>query len=481
MDENIFLCGVNFGREYTVISYWNYSVNAPQVIDVSGGYGIEALPSCITFVPDYGDWIFGDYALNEISENAVFFDKIIENTGKDVFYSLENKKIHNKQLLSMLIVEVISQIKNVNPNNIIKKLTVALNKNINEDVKQEFIYAFEKNGVEKEKLIFKNETECVLRYCCHYEDVFAKNLCIMDIGSRELKVTEIDSSEKGLYKIKERDFNNLSSKNIDMQIYSFFYDILKEEKKEITKSEMRGLEIFTREHKSIAFKNSNSEFVNLYYNFCYPPFKKSVRYSEIKNCIKLFENELLNIICSFGNYEDNLYILSGGIFEQADFKNNFIKKAKINCVNKKTKALVSLGAVIYSAENYGIIDNKKIDIINDNKICFDLGIMADRFIPIIEEKDMVLNKFYYKYFIIPEEIDDSFEIELYKKEKNKPAKLFEVINVEGFPKRKKGAVKIKISLKYTEDNVICAEIADMGFGDFYNTTNYTFKYNCKGV
>lgn len=464
MSENLFLCGIDFGKECISISYFSYSSGEPEIIDVSGGYATASLSACVTYVPDYDEWITGEYALKETSENAVFFKNITENVGKDMFYTCCEKRISNGQLLEMLISEIISQIKNVNPNCILRKITVTRADGFNNAAKREYIAAFEKNGVSSDRLIFESNVRCALRYYNGNSD----KICIMDMGCDELRIF---SGKKGF---KTKVIGHISSRKAYNRVYECFARYLKQERSVLSTAEMKAFDIFADEHKNIALKNNLGEYVNLYYSFCYPPFKKKIPSGELNGISGQLIDDLCNVVNDFS--QDYEFILSGGIFEQADFRNSFIKKSGIKCVNKAFKAVFSMGGALFSAESCGVIGKSTVLTEEENRLDFDIGIMTDKFIPIIECDSFVSEKFYAKCLILPNSTGGSFEIDLYAKKKNGNLEITDTICADGFQSRKKGTVRIKLAVMITENNSLKVEISDMGFGEFYDKTDFLQKY-----
>ena len=57
LDESHFVLGLDLGDAMSTIAYFDPLHKAPEVIDISGGYGKASVPTVMQFAPETKEWI----------------------------------------------------------------------------------------------------------------------------------------------------------------------------------------------------------------------------------------------------------------------------------------------------------------------------------------------------------------------------------------------------------------------------------------
>ena len=117
INENKFIIGIDLGNLTSTISYFDFNQMDIEVVDISGGYGKVSVPTVVSYNIDTEDWIFGEYAiLSKGFGNELIIENIIDNLGKGLTYTINDKNISLTLVLSKFILFLIENIKNINPN-----------------------------------------------------------------------------------------------------------------------------------------------------------------------------------------------------------------------------------------------------------------------------------------------------------------------------------------------------------------------------
>ncbi len=490
-DETKFIIGLDLGNSDSALSFFDFNGNRVEQLDISGGYGKSSMPTVVQYIKDTDEWVFGEYALmNKPLSNSVTFDNLISGLGKKNCYTIDKKVMSHSFILSLYIKEILGNVKNINPKAEIIGIAVSVS-HLNKDEEDELLKAFFEAGYYEKLIGFFPQGECILeKYFFDKENIFSK-VVILDFGSREIR--------GGLYNLLENeneisvnvisDFSerSISSSVIEKKVYDIFENYFKENTGEIDISDIHKLQLeaFTYQHKYLLFKSKNG--IKLYFNFVYPPFQKNIEKDYIENITLeykgIFYEFLERILGNEKNKENGIFDIDKVICCGGGFEMNWIRQAIVDIfgenrsvIYKNPKNVLSQGACLIAANHFNIIKLKKLVFSEDVVLTQDIGLICrnnegGKFIPFIEKDLFWWKKFKSKKVII-NEIDGPPFLEVFKREKDGSLIIIERIMLDDLPKRPKGTNCFDILFEYIESNKINVQIKDIGFGSFFEKTDY---------
>lgn len=495
-DENNFIIGIDLGNLTSTVSYFDFNQMMIDIVDASGGYGKISIPTVVSYNLDSEDWIFGEYALlNKGFGNDIIFENIVENLGKDLEYTINNKKIKLNYILSKYLLFLFENIKNINPNSEIEGIilsTSSLSENSIKDIKE----AFKLANLEKKLIKIVDDKECILKKY-FYENqldesqLIGEKILIVDYGNRQMRAYIYEMIEKGKLRCLKTVLKNDIGQN---RIYNITKNLITNKfleetgKKELTIYEQNQIDIFTYQQFDLIFYRKNIVDTKLYYNFHYPPFQKIITKEEIFTIISYFEqeinlffNEFFKDINISEKEIENLILTGGGI--EIDFINKLIKSRFSSDKNFKGKAKrdISDGACIIACQELGIIPNVYFEIEDLNKIKNNIGIFInkfgeDKFLPLIYKDNFIWQESKKQIFNL--ETEEKLDFNIYiEKEKGEytPIKKIEIDLPEEL-KRDKKTVRFAIEMKFNNANETVFKIEDFGFGDIFPKTDFKKEF-----
>lgn len=497
LSENEFIVGIDIGNSTSSISYFNFNSEKPELIDVSGGYGKINTPTVVQYIKDTKEWVFGEYALlNKPLSNEITFDNIVENLGKDIHYIIDNKPVSLVEILSLFIIELIGNIKNINPNAHIIGLNISAPCYISEKAKNELVQAVKAAGFENELISVLPDRECIIQKLFYENGIEKEKILIIDFGGREVR--------GGIYNLKTKDndifadcivsyFNsNFSVEKIELDVYNILKNYYCENTgvNDVQGFQKAQLEAFAYQHKDLIFQNKSEKDIKLYFNFSYPPFKQVLTKSMINKIIQPYASEFVQFIDNLlntaqGNNEVikkddiNTVLCWGGGFEMLwarELVINYFGNKVLLCNNPKGES--SIGACYAAAAQLNVLNTSFVHMKDLNQLDFDIGLIVEekkgveKFVPIVPRNSFWWQKFKNCRVILMEDTEKSVSIDFFKRDLSGHIKLIEKFKLNDFPKRPKAVTMLDISLKCINNNTICASIKDSGFGEIFPKSSY---------
>lgn len=489
-DETKFIIGLDLGNCDSSLSFFDINANKAEQLDISGGYGKSSMPTVVQYIKDTDEWVFGEYAImNKPLSDSITFDNLILGLGKKNCYTIDKKILSHSFILSLYIKEILSNVKNINPNAEIIGIAVSV-AYLNEEAESELLSAFSEAGYYEKLIGFFSVRECILRKYCFEEEKLPSKISMLDFGNREIR--------GGLYNLSERNGKiivnamsaftekKISAELIENKIYRAFEEYFKEgtNERNISETHRLQLESFAYQHKHLILKSKTG--IKLYFSFVYPPFQKTVRKEDIENFTLEFKGTFYKFLekifgqkNSDGNsFETDKIICVGGGFEM-----NWIRQAVIDIfgenrsvIYKNPKSALSQGACIIAARHFNLIAAKNIIFSENEALTQDIGLIfrsneGGKFIPFIEKDSFWWQKFKSKKVII-NEVDGPPFLEIFKRDKDENLIIIKRVMLDDLPKRPKGTNCFDILFEYIEHNKLNIRIKDAGFGDFFEKTDY---------
>ncbi|MDR2939949.1 MAG: DUF5716 family protein [Clostridiales bacterium] len=499
-DESQFIIGIDIGNSMSSIAYFDVNLKMPQIIDISGGYGKQNLPSAIQYASDDKEWIFGEYALfNNASGSDIKITSIMDKLGKKEYYYINNKPFSLSHIVGLYIKELINNCKSLNPKANIAGIVASIPAYIDESALNELKTAFANSGYEKYVIDYIPNRECILTRYFYKKAVDAQRVYIIDFGSKQLRAAVYDlKNEFGEVKtecISSMYEPELGEKNIEGLIRELVLGHLAKNNKQpegLTQYEQDQLQSFIYNYKDLIFqKNASGKPVKLYYNFIHPPFRYTLEKEDIDNLIAGFQqrfkefllkaiektitskklklSEIDRVICTGGGFE---------MFWPQKLVNNLFGEGK-TVFFKNAKGVTSEGASIIAATKLGVIKNPKFVIKDKNLITDDIGIKVstnkqEKFYTLIERDSFWWNAEALLSVILN---DNKYCLEVYKRNSDFETKILGRVSLDKLVRRPKGASKVKLGMRFEKPDELLVEIEDLGFGELFPRTGYKQKFN----
>lgn len=502
LDESNFIVGIDLGNDSSAIAYFNTSTNSPEIIDITGGYGKPSIPTVIQYIPDTKEWVFGEYAVLNKTGREITFNSLIDRLGKMEYAEVDGKPVSVVSILGLFIKEFLGNIKNINPKAEVVGIVVSIPSYFTEEAKEELLRALSYAGYEKEVIGLFTDRECIFSRYFYEKEASNEKIMLIDFGSREVRGGVYEVSEVSEDKINIKSLSSLFDKSIGTKkvnslvrtlFTSYYADNV--ELSNISQQEKENLEIFAYQHRDLIFQKSIlKKPVRLYFNFAYPPFKKTVSKEEVEETILPFRNKFKSFINEA--LSKNIYSLDkidtssittvlciGGGFEMFWAKEvigEVFNNAKI-VYYKNPKGALAEGASILCAIKLDMVNARNISTTDKHQITSDIGVIVQRnskekFIPLIEKNSFWWQSHEPKLFIVTESTNNPINIDIHERNSNGDLKKINSILIDKLPKRPKGTTRLSMSLKYKSYNEIIATIKDGGFGEIFPKINFEKTY-----
>jgi len=505
-DESHFILGIDIGDATSAICYFDVNKKTTEIIDISGGYGKTTIPTAMQYSKDNEEWIFGEYALlNQGIDGEIMLSNFVRNLGNDEYIDIGEKTISITEILSLYITELISSCKNINPKAEVVGIVVSIPDYFTENAKKDMALAFKQAGLEKKVIDFLPYRECIFSYEYFNKEVEKENVLMLDFGSRDITGgiynVESDADEIVANAISYMIDENISSEKVESSLLELFIGYYLENKNiskdEISEQDMGYINSFVYQHKDLIFqKNTLTKPLKLYFNFAFPAFQHSITNEDVASIIDPFKTSLKEFLEKLINNSENVdgkpitfenidtILCTGGGFEMSwprmiieeFFSNSDIK------FYKNAKIVAAEGAAILAASKLSVIEEKTFKIYDISHVVGEIGIYITRnkkkkeFFPVVKEGGFWWQEKSTFMVIVNHDINNSFNIELAKRDLEGNIVSLTFLTIKGLPSRPAGTTKLKISFEYTSDKELRIDIIDQGFGELFKASGYQEKY-----
>ena len=197
--ENHYYIGVDFGHHTVCMSALDYRSKTPLILDRTGGYGQIYVPAQMMYLSKEHAWLIGEEAsMMRTSQDSVFIENLLAGLYEKKSYNVEGVPYKPEKLMAIYIHELLKHLDHVNPNNIIKGLTITLPDQMedkaHELLKEALIMHFKKMKVGKSKFEIHviTNAEAMLKFLEGYHLVEKKQCYFMDFGHKAFRVYEVN-------------------------------------------------------------------------------------------------------------------------------------------------------------------------------------------------------------------------------------------------------------------------------------------------
>jgi molecular chaperone DnaK (HSP70) len=491
--EAHFVLGADIGASTSSLAFFNTLTKMPEVIDMSGGYGKPSMPTVIQYVPDGGDWVFGEYAVTNRTDGDLTFFDIAQKLGRGEFVEIEDNAVGVPYLAGLFIKELIGTCSGVNPKATIAGLVCSCPTYAGEETKKEFFESVRSAGYEQSLISFTAERECIFSKYFYENKIKNETALLIDFGARELR--------GGIYSIIPSDefvtVRNLTSafdqsvgtNAVDAAAEGYFTDFyLTNSGGRVTAQTKAQLASFTHQHKDLIFQK-NGTSARVYYNFAYPPIRQQITQEHIKALIKPFSTRLKmfieDLLLSADISGINTVICTGGGFEMPWAK-TAVKESlpKSNVVfYKNSKSVAAEGASIIAAAELGIITVPKIIIDDTQQLTDDIGVKikvrnTEDFVPLAERNSFWRVKKPPRRFLLSAPTGNSeIPFEIFRRDAKGRVSLIKTLKLNNLPTRPAGTTFLNVSLEFSTGKFFTITVEDLGFGEIFPATEYSEKFS----
>lgn len=501
-DEACFMIGVDLGNATSAIAYYNTNHDAPEIIDISGGYGKPSVPTVMQYIYDTKEWVFGEYALLNHGEGKdITLGSLMKALGKREYVEIEQRPVSVCSILGLYLKELFSNVKSINPKAEIAGIVAAIPSYLGEGAKEELIQAFNMAGYEKEVIALVPDRECIFSLYYHGKEVSQERVMLLDFGSRELRggiYSVLPENDECLLRCLSSLFDeNLGTDMVERALYKrmtkIYCNHMNLSSEELSKQARDYLKIFVYQHKDLIFQKTQNQ-VRLYFNFAYPPFQHSLNKSDVNDLIaplrqlmgKFIENILEKNIDGSGRIEPkeiDAVICTGGGFEMMwarEVIEGMFPDAEMICY-RNSKCVVAEGAAVIAAKYLEVIEAPKFITEDLSQIRKDIGLVVTRdrkhkFIPLIERNSFWWQYHESKYIIINSDTSETVDINIFERDANGELHSLGILQLDNMPIRPRGVTRIKVSMQLSAHNEIEATLTDCGFGEMFPAEDYECKF-----
>ena len=494
-DEAYYLIGIDVGNDSSAIAFFNMSTNAPETIDLSGGYGKPSIPTAVQYIADTKEWVFGEYAILNQSSGEVF-TSLMGRMGNFEHVSIDGKPMRVAHILGLFVKELLGSVRNINPKAVIAGIIANVPTYFSEEAGEEFKEVFDSAGYREELIALVPDRECILAR--HYRVLPGKEerVLILDFGHRELR--------GGLYKVSSENNcicakslssffdESISMESVDKEVGILFDKLFSEVSENAGTDLPEQLAAFTFQHKDLLFqKNIRAKPIKLYFNFAYPPVQATVGREIVDTLVKpysagfnRFVSDVLrkNIEGRQTSLSDiNSSICVGGGFEMLwarEAVESLFSAGKTSFV-KSPKLVNAEGAALIAAREAGL-DIPIIKLEDNHQLTSDFGFVdKGLFIPLALRNSFWWQKHLPKLFIVNAPVDGEIELMIGGRTDQSTIRELHKISLNGLPVRPKGVTRLLAELSFASHTDMTLSISDKGFGDLFPKTDYQRLFEIK--
>ncbi len=298
-DEAYYIIGLDIGNDTSGIAFYNLAENAPEIIDISGGYGRPSIPTVMQYISETREWVFGEYAiLNRGVGSEVTLSSIISRLGNFEYIDLDRRPVSVVSVLSMFIKELLGSVKNINPKAEIVGIVAAVPGYFGEQAREEFQRAFKQAGYEKELIALVSDRECVFTHYYLTHEPRDERILLLDYGSREVRGGLYHSApEESSVAVKSMSSlfdDTIGTSKINDDVHRLFETFLAAHQPPaaLGKPVSEHISAFVYQHRDLLFqKNIRLKPAKLYFNFAYPPFQQTVTHEQAERLINPYARQ----------------------------------------------------------------------------------------------------------------------------------------------------------------------------------------------
>ncbi|MCL2190112.1 MAG: DUF5716 family protein [Defluviitaleaceae bacterium] len=502
-DEANYIIGLDIGNDSSGIAYFNMAENAPEAIDLSGGYGKPSIPTVMQYIAETKEWVYGEYAiLNRGVGTEITLSDLMGRLGNSDYIDIAHKPMSVVSILALFLKEILSSVKNINPKAEIVGIVAAVPAYFSEQAQLELTRAFKAAGYERALIALVPDRECVFAHHYHRHTLREERALLFDYGSREVR--------GGLYHIMPQG-DTLRVKSISSlfddaigtgsvinDVNDLFGGFLlaQDNISQLTKQMHEQIYAFVYQHKDMLFQKAiRTKPAKVYFNFAYPPFQQSLSNEDAEKLVKPYRqhfHRFMREVLEKNLYEEEIrpadisaVLCVGGGFEMLwarEAVSDVFTQAQVR-FHKNAKLVTAEGAALVAAQHLGIAEGPTVQLEDKHQLTADIGVAdGENFLPLVERNAFWWQKHTDKLLLVNRAIGDPSDwtkhgldaIRLHLTQRTPAGELLPLseIDLNSLPERPKGTTRLAISLEFTSNIDATVTIRDLGFGELFPQTDY---------
>jgi molecular chaperone DnaK (HSP70) len=494
-NESYYIIGLDIGNDSSGIAFFNITENAPEIIDLSGGYGRPSIPTVMQYIAETKEWVFGEYAiLNRGVGTEITLSALIERLGSYEYIDLDHKPVSVVYVLSLFIKELLGSVKNINPKAEIAGIVAAVPGYFSEQAREELQRSFKLAGYEKELIAQVADRECVFAHYYLQNKPREERALLLDYGSRGVR--------GGLYHVLPRGDrvavksmsslfdDGIGTVKINDDVVALFEGFLHSHQPPGAGKHDEHISAFVYHHRDILFqKNIRSKPVKLYFNFAYPPFQQTVTHEQAMDLVSPYHEGFSRFIQDV--LEKNIYgdeeispanvshvLCVGGGFEMLwarEAVSALFKQAQVRFY-KNAKVVTAEGAAVVAALLLDMCDGYAVEMEDKHQLQADIGIMADTFLPLVERNAFWWQRHPARMLLVKQPVDGELPLFLAQRSADGEVRELKTVKLTGLPSRPKGTTRLKMQALFSSNTDVTLEITDQGFGELFPAVGARGEY-----
>jgi len=491
-DESYYIIGLDVGNDSTGIAFFNVATGEAEAIDLSGGYGKLSIPTVMQYIEETREWVFGEYAiLNRGVGTELTLTDLVQRLGDFDYIDIAGKPMAVANVLGLFLKEILGSVRNINPKAEIVGIVSAIPAYFGDPARQELHRAFAAAGYEKELIALVSDRECVFAH--HYIRHTPDDECILllDYGAREVR--------GGLYQVTPRGAtlgiksvsslfdDTIGTASVVSDVQDLFTSFLPDEQTaKLTKQTAEQITAFVHQNKDMIFqKNIRTKPVQLYFNFTYPPFRKTITQQDAANLSRpyalQFERFMRDVLqrnlCEQEIRPSNIsaVVCVGGGFEMLwarESVTDMFTPAQAR-FHKNAKLVTAEGAAFIAAQRLDMLNAQSIALEDRHQLSFDIGLCDGKdFLPLVERNAFWWQKHTDKFVLVNAPVGHVLCLQLATRTVAGDIYPLVDINLNGLPDRPKGTTRLGMGLEFSSNEAAILSIRDLGFGELYAAFDY---------
>ena len=196
-EQRNLLVGYDLSNDYTQISCFNYNTYGPETIKFDYDSDKELLDTVMAINKETKEWMIADEAIRAAKEGkAILITNIVEAAIRNKNVKILDNWMSPVELLSIYFRKTLSLIKRYHPNESIQQLVVCVTKTDIVLVKAIF-EALEKVGINKDRVSVQNHSQSFLYYALNQKkELWMNDVALFDYGLLGLKYYQISVDRK---------------------------------------------------------------------------------------------------------------------------------------------------------------------------------------------------------------------------------------------------------------------------------------------
>jgi len=449
-----YIIGLDLGNDSSALAFFGMHNGEPEAIDLSGGYGKHSMPTVVQHIPTTGEWVFGEYAL--LNHGAgVTYDNLINRLGTS------DKNVTTA--LTMLVKEILSNIKNINPRAEIVGIVTSVPDYLSRKAIAELVEVFNKAGYGDKLLEWAPNRECVLTRYFHDNNADG-DVLLLDFGASQLRGGLYRRDGITITAVSSMFSDQISMDTINAAVEDFFDGLLPVS----TKKEQ--LSAFAYGQRDILFqKNAGLRPIKFYFNFLHPPQQVTVTPDQITNFISPYKEKFEQFIKSVSSGTPHV-LCAGGGFEMLWARDVVSSMFKNVTFYKNPKMANCEGAALIGARILGVYNKVPgFNIVDNHQLPF--GIDINNTIPLVSKGDFWWQNHPAKLVLVTEPVKGELELTISKSPLAKTDKqALGTIKLKNLPTRPKSVTRLSIGVHFTSPTEFTVKVEDIGFGELFPTS-----------